>query len=118
LLEGTLPVAVNASSCSRAGSGHRIELHGDAGALVLENVHSDYINGFELSVLDAPNHVAERVHSAWQPQAGVDGRVAAVAGLVGRLAGWIEGGHRIEPNLEDGARIEALLERARGDGAP
>jgi len=116
VLEGNVPVAVAASSCSRAGNGHRIEIHGDTGALVLENVHSDYISGFELGWLDAPGQVKERLRSAWQPEPGVDGRVAAVAGLVRRLGDWIENGTRGEPNLRDGARIEALLERARIDG--
>jgi predicted dehydrogenase len=116
LLEGKLPVAIAASSCSRAGNGHRIEIHGDTGALVLENIHSDYISGFELCWFDAPGKVKERVRSAWQPEPGVDGRVAAVAGLVARLGQWLEDGTRGEPNLRDGARIEALLERARVDG--
>jgi len=36
--------------------------------------------------------------------------------LVARLGQWLEDGTRGEPNLRDGARIEALLERARIDG--
>jgi hypothetical protein len=82
---------------------------------VLENVNVDYISGFELSVLAEPGRVTEHVRSAWQPAPGVDGRVAAVSAVVTRLADWIQTGRRSEPNLRDGARIEALLEHARSD---
>ena len=112
-LEGGLPVVVGASSCSPAGNGHRIEIHGDRGALVLENANADYISGFELTRLEGSHQLGEQVRSQWQPRVGVDGRVAAVASLLERLADWVETGTRMEPNLQDGARIEALLERAR-----
>ena len=116
LVCGNVPVSVAASSCSRAGNGHRIEIHGDSGALVLDNPHSDYIAGFTLSLLDEPGRVALREPSAWQPAPGVDGRVAAVHGLVRRLGDWILRGERCSPNLGDGARIEAWLEQARTHG--
>lgn len=114
--EGGLPVVVAASSCSRAGNGHRIELHGDEGALVLENVHSDYISGFELSELDGPGRIRERTASSWQPAPGADGRIAAVGSLVRRFGDAIERGTRCEPGLAEAARVEALLDRAKNDG--
>jgi predicted dehydrogenase len=116
LLCGTVPVSVAASSCSRAGNGHRIEIHGDAGAIVLDNPNTDYISGFTLSLLDEPGRVAARETSALQPAPGVDGRVAAVGALLRRLGDWIERGARCSPNLGDGARIEAWLEQARTHG--
>jgi predicted dehydrogenase len=108
-----VPVSVSASSCSRAGNGHRIEIHGEKGALVLENTNPDYINGFELGVFDAPGHAAERFTSAFRPEPGKDGRVRAVGALLSRFASAIEAGTRFDPNLDDGARIEGWLERAR-----
>jgi predicted dehydrogenase len=110
---GDVPVSIAASSCSRAGSGHRIEIHGDEGAVVLENTNADYVNGFELSLLDAPGHAAERFTSSFRPESGQDGRVSAVAALLRRFADAILQHTRFEPNLDDGARIEAWLEHAR-----
>ncbi len=116
LLCGAVPVSVAASSCSRAGNGHRIEIHGDSGAIVLDNPNTDYISGFTLSLFDEPGHVALREASSFQPAPGVDGRVAAVASLLRRLGDWIERGARCSPDLGDGARIERWLEQARTHG--
>ena len=42
-------VSISAAADLPGGSGHRVEIYGDDGALFLENVSNDYINGFTLS---------------------------------------------------------------------
>src|SRR4029077_16925494 len=44
------PVSVSVAADAFLGSGHRLEIYGEQGALLLENRTADYVNGFTLSL--------------------------------------------------------------------
>jgi predicted dehydrogenase len=99
------------SICTDAfpGSGHRLEIYGEQGALVLQNSTADYVTGFEL-------HLGTRETNRLEPIAGRDGaamtgdgRLMAVGRLVRRLVDAIDRGEPMAPNLADGVRVQRLL---------
>lgn len=111
-LAGGTPVALSVAANALFGSGHRVEIYGEAGTLVLENRTSDYVSGFELLV-------GTRIGGALSPvelagaRAGGDGRVLAVSGMVRRFLDAIDGGPEMRPNIEHGLRVQALIDKIR-----
>jgi predicted dehydrogenase len=108
-----LPVTMSISTHTVHGGGHRIELFGDEGTLVLENRTSDYVSGFRL--LHGTREQAEPRPLALAdaaPQSGGDGRVAVVAGLARRFIDWAIDGTPSGPTFEDGLRAQRLLDAA------
>jgi predicted dehydrogenase len=110
-LDSGVSASISIAADLPGGSGHRVEVYGDAGSLFLDNRSSDYIAGFELttttrsqppSPIDLP-----------KPRAGEDGRIVAV----GELARWfidaIERRGPMSPNLADGLAVQRLLDMAR-----
>jgi predicted dehydrogenase len=108
-------VTLSISADSFCGPGHRLEVYGDAGTLVLENPTSDYANGFRLSLATRAGGRLEEVPT---PQmGGADGRVAAVGALMSRFVDRIVdeedvGGSEL-PTLVDGVRSQELADRLR-----
>ncbi|MGE0494300.1 MAG: Gfo/Idh/MocA family protein [Vulcanimicrobiota bacterium] len=106
-LTATLSVAADAYQ----GSGHRLEVYGQHGSLVLSNNSGDFARGFRLQVAlkDQP----------WQDctppdvEGQGDGRVPLVSRLVSRLLDAIENGHPMRPGLAEALRVQRLLEAAR-----
>lgn len=102
------------SCASFLGSGHRIELYGEDGTLVLANPTLDYFKGFELK------H-ARRPDAALQPvaveDAGMerlpDPRIAPVSRLVRRFLDACEQGGKPVPGFAEGYRVQVLLDAAR-----
>jgi predicted dehydrogenase len=111
-------VSVSISTDTPWGRGHRIELYGEAGSLRLENLSSDYVRGFSLRH-ESPQ--AERGSQEWREAPGEaraeDGRVEAVARLTHRFLDRICGGPAGHPNLEDGYRVQCLIDAARASHA-
>lgn len=94
------------------GSGHRIELTGSEGSLLLENTSVDPIRGFRLR--EAVRGQEERWSGAGWPgtdESDQDGRIQAVSRLAGRFADWVENGRRATPSLAEGARAQRLIDR-------
>ncbi|MDA2928794.1 Gfo/Idh/MocA family oxidoreductase [Acidobacteria bacterium AH-259-O06] len=105
------PVSVSVSSGAFLGTGHRVEIYGDEGSLVLDNPTSDYVSGFRLLYGTRKTARLETVHTE-QPGSTEDGRVMVVGRLVERFANWIRDGIPGTPNLEDGYRVQCLLDAA------
>ena len=103
---------VSVSAAAFPGSGHRVELYGETGAIWLENTTADYVSGFRLLHGTRSSGRMEPAAEA-APVAGVDGRVGAVSRLTGRFADWIENGTAASPDFEDGLRVQQLLSAAR-----
>ncbi len=99
------------------GSGHRLEVYGDKGSLFLSNGAKDYIDGFKLfygSRLDAtPKPVALKTVTRKTP----DGRMGAVAGVVSRFIDAIEQKKAMQPNLQNGFRVQQLIAAAQKSSA-
>jgi predicted dehydrogenase len=105
--EGHVDIATDAF----LGEGHRIEIHGEQGTLVLANPGADYASGFFVQL---GTRKSGRLTSVVEPAPATDGdgRVAAVGGLVRRFVDAIGGGDPVSPNLIDGVRVQRLLDAA------
>ncbi|MFZ3214228.1 MAG: Gfo/Idh/MocA family oxidoreductase, partial [Terriglobales bacterium] len=103
----TLSVAADAF----LGSGHRLEIYGEQGTLLLENRTDDYVNGFALSV-------GTRASSAFstqtpEPLCRLDGRIGPASAIVRRFVEAVLSGGPVEPNLAHGLRVQQLMAAAR-----
>jgi predicted dehydrogenase len=105
--ESKCSVTVSIANDSFLGSGHRLEIYGERGSLVLSNPTTDYVNGFTLSVgtRDSGSLSTELM----EPHSGADGRVAAVSKIVRRFLDGILSGSSVRPNLADGVRVQHLI---------
>jgi predicted dehydrogenase len=110
-LASGVPVSVAIGTNSPGGSGHRIEVYGEDGLLLLANPGPDYMAGFTLSVRlrDEPQ---ARVVWADPVERGVDGRTPPVTALVTGLVEAIRAGHQPWPSVEAGWRVQQLLDLA------
>jgi len=103
------------SVCTDAflGCGHRVELFGDLGTLVLANRDADYVAGFQLHVGTRESGALTAVACDALPDS-ADGRVAAVALLARRFIDAVSAGTSMTPNLHHGLRTQELLSLAAG----
>ncbi|MFQ5851975.1 MAG: Gfo/Idh/MocA family protein [Candidatus Binatia bacterium] len=113
-LESGVPVSASVSSNAFMGSGHRIEVYGDEGTLILENRTSDYADGFRVGYgtrgTDKVNMAPSEGRLSSSAQ---DGRVVAVGRLARRFIDWILTGVSTGPTFNDGYRVQRLLDAAR-----
>ncbi len=102
------------SCASYLGSGHRIELYGEDGTLVLANPTADYFRGFTLQ------H-ARRGDDRWQVEtfahetgdAAADSRIKPVSRLVHRFLDACELGGMPSPGFAEGYRVQYLIDAAQ-----
>jgi predicted dehydrogenase len=107
--------SLSVSSAAYLGSGHRLELYGDDGTLVLANSTSDYMRGFTLSHARRPAAVLETVAIDPDPLdlKSPDGRIAPVSRLATRFLDAIEARKSVQPGFAEGYRVQVLLDAAR-----
>jgi len=103
---------VSVSSAAFPGSGHRVELYGESGAVWLENTTRDYMRGFRL-LHGTRDSGLMRTVAATSLADDSDGRVEAVSRLVGRFADWIETGRPSTPCFRTGLRVQDLVDASR-----
>ena len=105
---GTVSVAADAF----LGPGHRLEVYGDSGTLVLENATADYARGFTVSL---GTRAAPRltVLEATDKDSQADGRVYPVSRIAGRFIEAIRSGGSALPSLEHAVRVQELLDALR-----
>ncbi|HEY7245869.1 MAG TPA: Gfo/Idh/MocA family oxidoreductase [Xanthobacteraceae bacterium] len=103
------------SCASYLGSGHRIELYGEAGTVVLANPTADYFRGFTL------RH-ARRGDDRWEVETfahetgdtAADSRIAPVSQLVHRFVDACESGAAAQPpGFAEGYRVQYLIDAAQ-----
>ncbi|MGH7660879.1 MAG: Gfo/Idh/MocA family protein [Vulcanimicrobiaceae bacterium] len=99
------------AASSYCGLGHRIELYGDDGALILENLTSDYMRGFTLRQARRPGKL-ESIEFPSDNDHGSDSRIAPTASLDRRFIDWIANGTAARPSFQDGLRVQTLLDFA------
>jgi predicted dehydrogenase len=102
------------SCASYLGSGHRIEVYGEDGTLVLANPTPDYFRGFTLQHArrgDDRWQVETFVHETGDPAA--DSRIAPVSQLVRRFVDACENGRIPSPGVAEGYRVQYLLDAAQ-----
>jgi len=97
------------------GSGHRIEIYGEEGTLVLANPTRDYMRGFTLRHARRPAEALEMVTVNDDPTdaAHDDSRIAPTARLMRRFLDSIEQRRPAEPGFNAGLRTQVLLEAIR-----
>jgi predicted dehydrogenase len=110
-MESGCPVNVAVAADAFLGSGHRLEIYGDSGTLVLDNSTADYVNGFMLSAgtRESPALSAQRA----EPFPFADGRIGATGAIARRFIDSILSGTPARPNLIDGLRVQRLIAAAR-----
>lgn len=94
------------------GTGHRLEVYGHEGAIILDNPSPDYVTGFKLVT-------PTRTPSASLPLAKadfggvVDGRVWATSQIAARFVSHLRSGGSPTPNLTHGLRVQRILQAFR-----
>jgi len=107
-------VSLSMSCASFLGSGHRIELFGEDGTLVLHNRSADYMRGFELLHAKRTSNDFERIAIVDPVDAQYpDGRIAPVSRLVAKFFDAIESGGNAHPGFAEGYRAQQMIEAAR-----
>lgn len=104
------------SSASYLGSGHRIEIYGEKGTLVLNNPTRDTMRGFVLSCANRPNEqlwVVEANEGFFPLISNEDGRISTAASLASRFLAGIEAKDYIFPCFADGYRVQYLIDACR-----
>jgi predicted dehydrogenase/GT2 family glycosyltransferase len=112
LADGT-PVSISVCSNSFLGTGHRVEIYGDRGSLILVNPGSDYVNGFELFHGTRESKSLKRILVDDDRINQDDGRVVMVGRLVKRFLDWVQDGIPGTPTIEHGYRVQTLIDAAR-----
>jgi predicted dehydrogenase len=102
-------------SCwSFLGSGHRVELYGEDGTLVLSNPTADYFRGFELKIAGRSDEALRPVAiENTEDDLYSDSRAAPVRRLVQRFVDACEQGGSPLPGVAEGYRVQCLIEAAR-----
>lgn len=101
------------SCASFAGSGHRIELYGEDGTLVLSNTTADYMRGFTLAQARRPGGLEPIAVTDPLDAGQADGRIAPTARLASGFLDAIERGTQAEPGFRAGLRVQSLMDAAR-----
>lgn len=103
---GAVSVAVDAVD----GTGHRIEIYGSEGAIVLANPTPDHADGFTVEMNNASVKPAD-------DRSNSDGRVLAASRIARRLIDAVQSGGRVTPSLHEGHRIAVLLDAIRASAS-
>ena len=102
------------SCASFLGSGHRIELYGEDGTLVLANPTADYFRGFRLMQGQRGEDRLQLVPVADVGSGDVssDARIAPVSRIVRRFLDACERGGATSPGFAEGYRVQCLIDAA------
>ena len=102
------------SCASFLGSGHRIELYGEDGTLVLANPTADYFRGFRLMQGQRGEDRLQLVPVADVGSGDVssDARIAPVSRIVRRFLDACEHGGAASPGFAEGYRVQCLIDAA------
>lgn len=110
-LAGGESVSVSVSNRACGGTGHRVEVYGEKGSLVLDNPVASGIVAFDLWRGDGRS--LRLTPRSCERASSMDGRTAAVGQLVDRFVKWMRTGVAASPSFVEGVRIQYLLELAR-----
>lgn len=106
------------SPAAFSGTGHRIELYGDDGSLVLDNPGPDHMRGFTL--WQARRGEAERAAVPCEPWPAAltgDARIYPASRLTSAFVDWALGGPPATPGFREGARVQTLIDAALASDA-
>jgi predicted dehydrogenase len=106
------PATISIAADAFLGPGHKLEVYGDAGTLVLDNPGADYVKGFRLLVGNRQSGKLETVDCG-PADPNPDGRVLPVSRIAGRFIESIRTSGQMQPNLQDGLRVQVLSDALR-----
>jgi predicted dehydrogenase len=109
-LDTGFPVFLSVATDAFLGQGHRLEVYGEEGTLVLENRTADYAAGFKLWLGTRVTGSLELI-ACDEPVPGLDGRIAPVSKLATRFLDSILNGVEMIPNFADGLRAQLILDQ-------
>jgi predicted dehydrogenase len=102
------------SAAAYRGSGHRIEVYGEDGTMVIDNRSADYMRGFTLSIARRPDQQLTPVAIAGSgSDIWADGRVLPASRLAARFLDWAAGVAPAEPSFAAGMRVQELIDAAQ-----
>jgi len=108
--ESGLHVSLDVATDCPFGTGHRLEVYGRDGAVVLDNPDTDYVRGFRVHVQSRVGGSAGAAESV--PGTG-DGRIWATARVAAGFVDRIRTGGSGGPDLGDGLRVQRILDACR-----
>ncbi len=113
-----VPVVLTVAIDCFLGTGHRVEIFGDSGTLVLDNPSADYA-AFRLYVGDREQRALRELPAAdLRAKPKEDGRIGATAAIAGRmLAAIANGDEAVSPGIYEGVRVQACIDAARRSSA-
>jgi predicted dehydrogenase len=106
--------SLQVSCASFLGSGHRIELYGEEGTLVLSNPTADYCRGFELRLGRKGDDALKPITiEDAEEDPFSDSRTAPATRLVRRFMDACESGGPSAPGVSEGYRVQYIIDAAR-----
>jgi predicted dehydrogenase len=111
--QGGVPVVLTVATDCFLGTGHRVEIFGDSGTLVLDNPSSDYA-AFQLYVGDREQRTLRELPTGdLRASPDEDGRIGATAAIIGRMLNAIANGDKaMSPGIYEGVRVQACIDAA------
>lgn len=100
-------------NASAPGQGHRIEVNGASGSLLLDNSGGDYFDGFKLYTATSPDGGFQLLEEGDLGLGDADGRLYPAGRLWSRFSAWASAGIPSRPDFNDAARVQAVLDAAR-----
>jgi predicted dehydrogenase len=106
---------IAASNSAYAGAGHSLEIYGSEGTLLLKNETKDFVLGFKL--YHAPRGQEMQKVGAEASHGYLDSRILPIRHLADRFIESIEGADITHPTIDDGHRVQVLLDSAKRSAA-
>ncbi len=121
VLKNQVPVSINCSLAAPFGAGHRFEIYGSKGSLVLENKGSDYVREFKLTVQNEEKKFELLEKDANPYLSTLDSRTAPLISIYKKFSAGFEAKEIISPSLLEALetqRIILLCEESRQQELP
>jgi predicted dehydrogenase len=119
-LLGGLRARLAIATDAEAATGHRLEVQGADGGLVVANPGPDHVRGFTVRVVSRTTGALETQIPVKELSVNGDARVAAVGPIATRFVAAALGGPAAVPDMAEGVRVQRVLDALRlapADGA-
>ncbi len=110
-LEGGVTGVLGLSTAAFAGSGHRFEIYGAGGSLLLDNPSMDPVKNFVLTLQKRGTEQPMVLNESNEGKflSGQDSRTSPVSCLATRFLDWVIDDRPAHPDFTDGLRVQQLI---------